>query len=142
MKTLRSFLQLPSAERLLLAKAALLLGTIGVGLWILPFRILRRLLATATNTSLGPRRADPSSSEKVVWAVEVASRRLPLASTCLMQALATQVLFVRRGRPARVHIGVVRSEEGKFEAHAWVESEGRAVIGGHALERYTPLTSY
>jgi hypothetical protein len=41
-----------------------------------------------------------------------------------------------------VHIGVVRSEEGKFEAHAWVESEGRAVIGGHALECYTPLTSY
>lgn len=141
MKALRSFLQLPSAERLLLAKAALLLGTIGVGLWILPFRILRRLLATATNTSLGPRRADPSSSEKVVWAVEVASRRLPLASTCLTQALATQVLFVRRGRPARAYRG--RQERGRqVRTHAWVESEGRAVIGGHALERYTPLTSY
>ena len=38
-----------------------------------------------------------------------------------------------------LHIGAVKDEEGKFLAHAWVESEGRVVIGGHELERYTRL---
>jgi hypothetical protein len=40
-----------------------------------------------------------------------------------------------------LRIGVARSEAGKIEAHAWVESMGKVIIGGtHVdLKRFTVL---
>ena len=77
--------------------------------------------------------------EQVVWAVTVASQYVP-AATCLTQALAAQVLLSRLGHPASLRIGVSRDEAGEFQAHAWVECQGRVVIGGvQALSRFTPL---
>jgi hypothetical protein len=49
------------------------------------------------------------------------------------------VLLARRGYPTFVHIGVVRGEQEQFQAHAWVVTEGKVVIGGSELERYAPL---
>ena len=77
--------------------------------------------------------------DRVVWAVVVASRYVPM-STCLTQALAAQVLLARRGFPAHLHIGVAKKgAEARFEAHAWVESQGKVVIGGSEPGRYTQL---
>jgi Transglutaminase-like superfamily len=140
MRRLGRFFRLPASERWLLAKAALLLGTIRVGLWLLPFRTLRSLLDRASAfRRVG--QTDQEPTDVVVSAVEVVARCLPAFDTCLTRALAAQVLLSRRGCPALLHIGVVRSPEGKFEAHAWVESDGRVVIGGYELERYTPLAA-
>jgi hypothetical protein len=41
--------------------------------------------------------------------------------------------------PSRLHIGVRRDSRNRFQAHAWVESETRIVVGGHAGSAYTPL---
>jgi hypothetical protein len=68
-------------------------------------------------------------------------RLLSCASTCLTEAVVAQVMLARRGHPATLRIGVARSEEGRFEAHAWVESGGRVMIGGHELGRYAPLAA-
>jgi hypothetical protein len=45
------------------------------------------------------------------------------------------------GLPADLRIGVARSKSGELEAHAWVESMGRVIIGGtHVdLDRFTVL---
>src|SRR5438309_451978 len=67
--------------------------------------------------------------DRVVWAVVVASRYVPM-STCLTQALAAQVLLARRGYSAHLHIGVAKEgAEAKLKAHAWVESDGKVLIG-------------
>jgi hypothetical protein len=50
-------------------------------------------------------------------------------------------LLVRQGYPALLHIGAAKGEGGQLRAHAWVESEGRVVIGGHDLGRYAPLVA-
>jgi hypothetical protein len=134
------FYRLPTGERWLLLKAALLLGAIRVGLWLLPFRTLRSLLESAAAFTR-VRETDCQSTDVVVWAVEVAAKHMPGFDTCLTRALAAQVLLSRRGYPALLRIGVVKSAEGKFEAHAWVESAGSVLIGGHELERYTPLAA-
>jgi hypothetical protein len=139
MKRMRRFLRLSATERWLLVKAALLLWVVKLGLVWLPFRILRRFIDGLTESPIGLRDADRCSTEKVVWAVETASRLMPWARTCLTQALTTQVLLLRRGRPAELHIGVLTGDENQFMAHAWVESGAEVVIGGHELERYTPL---
>jgi Transglutaminase-like superfamily len=69
----------------------------------------------------------------------MAGWRMPGAKTRLNQALATQMLLARRGYPALLHIGVAKGKEGQFQAHAWVESEGKVVIGGAGLGCFTPL---
>ena len=60
---------------------------------------------------------------------------------CLPQALAAQLLLVRRGFPARLRLGVAKGDRGQVRAHAWMETDGRVVTGGSEseLERYTPL---
>ena len=141
MMFLRKFLRLSAAERQLLIKTALLLEVIKLGMWLLPFRILRCLLArmAAGTAPARLRHADHPSVDRITWAVETASRRTPGLKTCLAQALAAQVLLTRRGYPALLRIGVAKGERQQLQAHAWVESEGKIVIGGSELERYTPL---
>ena len=138
MRRLRKLLRLSGVERWLLMKATLLLGVVRVGLWLLPFATVRRLLDKLTETPVRVRNRERSRND-VVWAVETAGRCVPPASTCLSQALTAQVMLLRRGHPAVLHIGVVK-EEGGFLAHAWVESDSEVMIGGHGLDRYTPLT--
>jgi len=66
---------------------------------------------------------------RIARAVEVASHLVP-RSTCLTKALAAHVLLRRVGHEGVLHIGVARDEAGKFEAHAWLECQGKVIIGG------------
>jgi hypothetical protein len=140
MKWVRKYLNLPSTDRHLLIKAALLLGAIRLGLWILPFRVLWRFLGRHKHRPAEPRETTPSiPMDRLIWGVKVASRYVP-AATCLAQALATRTLLSRNGYPADLQIGVVKTERGELEAHAWVESNGRIVIGNLPdLARYNAL---
>ena len=124
---------LAERDRRLFVWSAFLLGSIRLGLWLLPFERLRCLLARAARWSC------QASADRVVWAVRAASRYVPM-STCLTQALATQVLLGRADRPASVRIGVARDRGGRLRAHAWVESQGKVLIGGlEDLAHYAPF---
>ena len=58
----------------------------------------------------------------------------------MTRALALMLLLRRRGYPAELRIGVRPSGEDRLDAHAWVEGEGRILIGQIAsLSEYTPL---
>ncbi|MBV9790605.1 MAG: lasso peptide biosynthesis B2 protein [Chloroflexi bacterium] len=134
MSPLRKWLRLSPGERWLLTQAWLLLATIRVALWLLPFRVVHRRLARAQASS--PR----CSIERIGWAVAIAGVYVPFA-TCLPQALTALALLRRNGHAADLRIGVARDERGRLQAHAWVESGGQIVIGGSAssVARYTPL---
>lgn len=139
MRQMREFLRLPTSQRSLLMQASVLVSAIRIGLWLLPFRIVR-----GTIHQIAPvPEVDHSNgrvADQVTWAVRVASRYFPRA-TCLTQALATQVLLHRRGYPTSLRIGVTKEANGKLAAHAWVECQGRIVIGGSAasVAQYMPL---
>jgi hypothetical protein len=147
MNRLRNALKRPPAEFALFVSTLLLVWVIRVGLWTLPFPVMRKLVAKAARPPVqanGQALDSHSSSRLSVmqlkWSVQAASRCVPQA-TCLTQALSLQILMVRRGHDADVHIGVAKDEAGKFEAHAWVESEGQILIGGVGARRMTPLTT-
>src|SRR5687767_5246217 len=114
MQLLCKYLRLPATDRRLFAKSVLLLGVVRLGLWLLPFQILRRLLAGMAPSRIALQAVDQGSLDRVTWAVTVASRCVP-AATCPTQALATQVLLGRRRHPAVLRIGVARSEGGQFQ---------------------------
>jgi Transglutaminase-like superfamily len=139
MGNLRKVLFLLPSERYLLLKSVLLLYAARLGLWLLPLPTLRRLLAKLRPVKPIPPERQSANIHKITWAVVLASRYVP-AATCLTQALAGQVLLAQHGEPALLRIGVTKNEAGKLEAHAWVESRGRIVIGASAeLSRYTRL---
>src|SRR2546428_335959 len=139
MKRLGKFLRLAHAERVLLVEAALLLGAIGLGLRLLPFGCLRDLLDRLSRPWHGLRPRAQLSAARIAWAIERVSRVVPGTRSCLAQALAAQVLLARRGHEACVRIGVARDTDGPLHAHAWVESEGRIVVGGAGRPGFSPL---
>jgi hypothetical protein len=137
MRRLRKFLRLTSCDRHLLITAALLMSAIRLGLWLLPFRVLRQVVKSLTAVRPAPQQI---SINQVVWAVEVASGYMPGGVKCLARALTTQILLSRRGYSTELRIGVAKNQQGQLEAHAWVESQGSVIIGELAdLTRFTPL---
>lgn len=133
-------LSLPAAERRLLVKATILLMVTKFCLWLLPFALVRRLSGGLVRAPFRVRDEEYPQG-KVVWAVETAGRGIPRFSTCLTLALASQVLLGRRGHPALVLIGVVGGGGSDLEAHAWVQSGGKVLVGGTGIERYTILAT-
>ena len=115
--------RLTPTERRFLLGAALLVGGVRVGLSLLPFGTLQRILALL---ACGHAR-DPMPAERIAWAVAAAGRGIPRA-TCLVQALAAQVLLARHGHVAQLRIGVARATEG-IAAHAWLERDGEPIFG-------------
>jgi hypothetical protein len=73
------------------------------------------------------RRTDAISSDRIAWAANAVDTRLP-RSTCLTRAMAASLLLNLHGHPATLRLGVAR-EDGELSAHAWLESNGRIVIG-------------
>jgi Transglutaminase-like superfamily len=141
LKNLRKFFFLNPRDRSLLLTSVLWLWAARLGLLLLPFQTVRRLMAKLSWPKPTSSKETPPDLERITWAVAVASRYVP-AATCLTQALAGQILLAQHGEPALLQIGVAKNEAGNLEAHAWVESRGRIVIGGsRELLRYTRLPS-
>lgn len=136
---MHKFLALPTHERALLLRAVFLVAAVRIGLWLLPFGWLKKALAQVQSARGDRPRRGHISMDRIAWAVRVGSRYVP-GATCLTQALSALILLTEHGYPARLRIGVAKKEGGDLEAHAWLESDGRAVIGDAAdLYRYTPL---
>lgn len=135
---LSRFRRLGRADRAALVRGALTLLVARVALWILPFNTARRLLVRSPKRPEARTRLTPW---QIRWSVRHASRLVP-AATCLPRALAVESLLVGSGREAVLRIGVLRKDNGGFEAHAWVESGGRIIIGEllpHEMSQYTPM---
>ena len=51
-----------------------------------------------------------------------------------------QYLLLIKGVDAFLRLGVSRNAKGKFDAHAWVEVDGKIVIGeNEEISRFIPL---
>jgi hypothetical protein len=106
--------------------SVIVLWLVRLGLWLLPFRSVRFLLSRVKSRHVAsPPWAMPA---RIAHAVEVASHLVP-RSTCLTKALAGHVLLKQVGHEGVLHIGVARDEAGQFEAHAWLECQGKVIIG-------------
>jgi hypothetical protein len=130
----RRFISLAPEDRGLLARAVWSLAAWRIGMWLFPIPALLRYKPRAQSLA-------PLPVDKVRWGVELAARCIPSA-TCLTQALAAQSLLTRMGYRSQLKLGVFKGPGGEFDAHAWVQSGGRTVIGGTDLDRYTPLFAW
>jgi len=77
------------------------------------------------------------SPHRILWAVSRAAWFLPGECTCLHRAVTAKILLAQHGWAAELHIGGRHGAKGRFEAHAWLECEGRVILGAlPALDSY------
>ncbi len=112
-----------------MAEAVLSLTAIRLALVLFRFKNLLVLLERASVQFRARHPAERPPASRIVWAIQAASKRVPAANSCLPRALSARFLLARWGYPAELLIGVAKNSDGKLEAHAWVETLGRVVIG-------------
>jgi hypothetical protein len=125
----------------MILRAAIWLGMIEVGLRILQFNSLIEKLEQRRPADRALA-AGPHSAERFAYCVELASRLYPLEPTCLKKALVLYALLTRKGLHAQLWIGAAKNntEQGApIDYHAWLEHEGRIILGAANRERYVPL---
>ena len=133
MNIIYSFLKLSFEDKHILIKSFFLLWIIRIMLWILPFSVIQKVIGKFIIVS-GESHDIPL--KKLTWAVAVMSRYVPKA-TCLTRALAAQILLTGQNYRSNLKIGVSKAE-GNFEAHAWLESDNKIVLGESETE-FVPI---
>jgi hypothetical protein len=139
MRKTAKFFALSRSDRTLLLSAVVTMLVMRTAMWTLNFARVRRI-ADAMSRRVRVN-AERPSAERIAWAVATTSRVVPRGSNCLVRALATGIVLNRHGYPNELKIGVMKPAGGGFEAHAWLESEGRVLIGDFQLDQYVPLAS-
>ena len=122
---LKKFIGLRWQEQCLLLESGLLLAIAVVGVRLVSFRLLQRWAGGGTTPG---KRVNSLSEEKICWSISAASRIVPW-STCLTEALAMQLLLRQCGYASSIRVGVRKTPNGDFSAHAWVENDGRIIFG-------------
>jgi len=130
---------------LLRVETAIALHLAWVLVFVVPLRVTRRLFGAVEAPRDSDETALPPQGQPFERAKDMARRlrhvadRLPWHSTCLVRAVAGQMLLTRRGiHGGSIRFGV-RKQDGKLEAHAWLLLGGVALIGGEEAEGYLPL---
>jgi hypothetical protein len=121
----------------LLIKITVLLGSIRIGLWFLPLRVVWQLCYRVAQVPAStPKPADVARIARLIARIGAIIPR----TDCLPRALTGYLLLARRGYPVVLRIGVMNSLTGSFAAHAWLELHGNVVLGNLPdLAAFTPL---
>lgn len=127
---LRKFLQLETTEKLLILRSFFLVVTIRIVLWLVPVKRLQSLFTWNFEDSGEVSTSDWEQILRIVRSVRSVSRFVPKA-TCLTQALAASLLIRQIGQRSDLKIGVAKDDKARLIAHAWLEKDGRIILGRH-----------
>jgi Transglutaminase-like superfamily len=123
-----------SDQRLLISAAVALLSA-KICVRILRLPLARSAVLRVQRLGIGAREA---RADRLVWAVDTASRAIPRMNNCLVRAVAAEAMFLRARHPCEIRLGAAKNGR-EFAAHAWLESGGAVVIGDFELDRYSPF---
>jgi transglutaminase superfamily protein len=128
LESLRRFSTLERPAQMLFLRALALLPLVSLSLKLGGFRPTRSLLQKTLSPPILPMDSDSASKNVTLTAhmVNAADRRGLVHPSCLAKSLTLWWLLGRQGIASRLRIGI-RKENGKLEAHAWVESNGIAL---------------
>ena len=108
-----------------------------VALWVLPYRTVLRAFEPAQRPPVEPSPKHLRTVQVADWVGRTFLGDMP----CLSQALAARWLLSRDGYAADLKIGA-RMEDGELAAHAWLERDGRVILGGaDSPAKYAQLES-
>ncbi len=138
-KIKKRFFQIPWVEKKLIVRVFILLNVSRFFTFFIPLKQMQFLfqpilLLKRRNVLSG------ISKEKIIWAIESVSAHSRFAENCLSKALVAQALFLESGHASELYIGVSKNPSASLEAHAWMESGGRVVLGeSQKKEHFVPI---
>lgn len=139
---INKLLNLSYSQSQLLIKMFMLLTLVRLGLLLTSFKNLHKLLSKISHH---PHKFEIQQSiylEDIVWALDISTRYMPGGAKCLARALTSSVFMSRYGYTPQFRIGVAKDENKDFKAHAWVEIEGKVIVGNLPdLLDYKPMLS-
>jgi len=128
LESLRRFNALERPAQLLFLRALAMLPLVSLSLRLRGFQPTRTTLQKSLSPSNEQVGAD--SADQLVYLtacmVQAADRHGLTHPSCLTKSLTLWWLLGRQGITSRLRIGI-RKENGRLEAHAWVEREGIAL---------------
>ena len=147
MSNLRKAFALSVSDWILIAQAWLWFGLVEVGLNCLSLKKLLQIIQRERDGQAGneedddnqekvPRRPTP---ERVAFCAGLAARLHALDATCLKKALVLHAMLTRRGFNSQLLIGAARAETGQLDAHAWLECQGKVLLGEATPGRYLTI---
>jgi hypothetical protein len=126
----RGYRSRPPEDRRLILRAALFLPLTEIGLRLLGFRRWKELIEKSSRPAPAPRQLPADfqreTAQRAARAVRSVELHGPASPNCLERSMTLWWLLRREGVDAQLRIGA-RKEGGKFEAHAWVESDGQVL---------------
>ncbi len=134
----RGFLRLSGFERGVVLESMAGLAATWLGLRLAGFRRWKNALdwlAPRVNSEALAPEASLAKSARVIARMEAAAaRNLFFSTNCLEQSLVLWWLLRLRGIAAELRVGA-RKDSGRFEAHSWVEFDGKVLndAGGEHL---------
>lgn len=139
----KRFLRLSGREKRDFFAGLFLLPLAALSLRVFHFRRIQRTMerwhgggAPPTARNDAASFAEASASARMI---EAASRHGLARGNCLSRSIALWWMLRRGGMPVELRIGA-RKEGYRFEAHAWVELDGRAVNDSEDVSaRYAPF---
>lgn len=142
MKKLFKFLKFSQSDRKLFLQAYVLMMFVRLGMLLLSFKKLQSLILKANLLRLLASATPNLTAKDIAMAVNRSARFSPGEVKCLAKALTTAVLMEIYSLPYQTKIGVAKGENNNLQAHAWVESEEKIVMGYLAdLSRYVAMSS-
>ncbi len=139
MAKILKFIRLSYPERVVFFKAACLIVLVRLGFLMFSFKSVLNLIERIKFEGSGVTDTKRIDADRIAWSVVATSRYIPFTK-CLAQALVTQILFARYGYTSQLRIGVAKDGRERLKAHAWVESQGKIVIGNvQDLSRFKAL---
>ena len=137
---LRRFRKLPAPARRIFLRAAALLPLVALRLRLQGFQVTKDRLQAATGTNL-ENNSDGAAEQAQLTAkmVRAAARHGIGSPSCLEESLVLLHLLNAQGIAARLRIGVKKNIP-QFEAHAWIEFDGKPLNESEALhDHYAPF---
>ena len=126
------------AELPVISSAFCLLLTVRIGLSLGSFKTMYGwMLRPAVGRD---RQTATVDLQRALYLFNLAAHFVP-RTTCLVKATAGRRFFARLGFRCRLCIGTRRDEKNRFEAHAWLEREGKAFIGDEVSSGFSLLYS-
>lgn len=139
----KKFFLLSWTLKIMVFEALIFTGLVRFAILFIPFNKLARKIGKYNDEST----YEASYLEKVTignisWAVNVARKRTPWESKCLVQALTAQLMLKKRKISSTVYLGVAKNKEKKLKAHAWLRCGSEIITGNNEREGFTVVAKF
>lgn len=118
-------------------------GIIRLSIMVIPFRYLKKVLGVPKQeSSLEITHQQLEVAKQVRRIVLLACDHTPWESKCLVRAILTAHLLKRKRIQSTLYLGVNKNREGSMQAHAWLRTGDRIIMGGENQSDFIEVAKF